>query len=128
MSEQNCFNPNISSSPKVKNTILNKTIKRDKEQKSELTEDLYSCSMCEYKAKKEATLKKHIITKHKDHVCKECNDKLSSFMELLKHVAKYHSKESVEEVEIKGEKEKDDQKDLVEKEDQVQSRSDNTIL
>jgi hypothetical protein len=49
-------------------------------------------------------------------------------MELLKHVAKYHSKESVEEVEIKGEKEKDDQKDLIEKEDQVPPRSDNTIL
>jgi hypothetical protein len=55
MSEQNCFNPTISSSPKVENTISNKNMKKDKEQKSEIKEDLYSCSMCEYKAKKEAT-------------------------------------------------------------------------
>ena len=28
--------------------------------------------------------------KHDEHVCKECPEKLSSFMELLKQVAKHH--------------------------------------
>ena len=39
-------------------------------------------------------MKKHIITKHEVHVCKECNEKVSTFMELLKHVAKNHTKET----------------------------------
>ena len=42
-----------------------------------------------------------MVTKHEDNVCKQCNEKVSSFMELLKHVAKYHTTESVEEIEFK---------------------------
>ena len=37
-----------------------------------------------------------MLTKHDDHVCKECQQKFSSFMELLKHVAKQHHKEQSE--------------------------------
>ena len=36
-----------------------------------------------------------------DHACKESNVKCSSFMELLKHVAKQHFKESDDESERK---------------------------
>ena len=39
-------------------------------------------------------MKKHIITKHKDHVCKECKETFNSFMELLKHIAKHHNVQS----------------------------------
>ena len=35
---------------------------------------------------------------HEYHVCKECKEKLKSFMEFLKHVAKNHS------IETNGEK------------------------
>ena len=68
ISEQNCFNPTISSSPKVQNTILNNDMKKDKEQKSEMKEDLYSCSMCEYKAKKKQ-LKKSILSLNTKIMC-----------------------------------------------------------
>ena len=38
-----------------------------------------------------------MITKHKDHTCKECQHKLTSFMDLLKHVAEQHGREAAEE-------------------------------
>ena len=41
-------------------------------------------------------MKKHIITNHENHQCKECQEKLPTFMELLKHVAKHHCKEKVD--------------------------------
>ena len=34
-----------------------------------------------------------MITKHEDHLCKECDMKLTTFMDLLQHVAKHHLKE-----------------------------------
>ena len=86
-SEKNGFNPSSCSSPKVKS---------DKTNKAESKKDLFKCEKCDYKVKKEDTLKKHMITKHDGHVCKECNKNMSSFMELLKHVAKMHTKETVE--------------------------------
>ena len=58
--------------------------------------------MCDYKVKKEATLQKHIITKHQDHVCKECKEKLPSFMDLLKHVSTHHVEEPCEKAEMNG--------------------------
>ena len=90
--DKNCFNPSSCSSPKDEN---------HKAKKREGKEDLFKCEKCDYKVKKEALLKKHMVTKHEDHVCKQCNEKVSSFMELLKHVAKYHTTESVEEIEFK---------------------------
>ena len=98
LSDQNCFNPSSCSSPKVKS---------DKTKKGEKKEEFFKCEKCDYKVRKEATLKKHIITKHEVHVCKECNEKVSTFMELLKHVAKNHTKETVEETEFKEPEEKD---------------------
>ena len=117
ISDQNIFNPTSSSSPKLKENIPEQKVEKEKVKKSEKKEDIYSCSKCEYKAKKKATLKKHIITKHEVHACKECKETLSSFMELLKHVAKNHSKEPVEESDIKDKGERDNQNKQVEKED-----------
>ena len=87
------FNPESCSSPKEKITSSKKKVEKDKVKTNESKEVLYTCNMCDYKVKKEDTLKKHMITKHQDHVCKECNKNLPSFMDLLKHVAKEHAKE-----------------------------------
>ena len=113
ISEENSFNPTSSSSPKLKDTSPEQKVKIKKVKKSEKNEDVYSCTKCEYEAKKEAILQKHIITKHEVHTYKECQEKLSSFMELLKHVAKYHSKEPKEEKDIKHKGEKDNQNEHV---------------
>ena len=43
-------------------------------------------------AKKKKTLKNHMLTKHEHHLCKECHESLPNFMQLLKHVAKHHTK------------------------------------
>ena len=42
-----------------------------------------------------------MITNREKHECKDCKDKLSICMALLKHVAEYHSQEPVEDIEIK---------------------------
>ena len=38
-----------------------------------------------------------MITQHDDHAGKGCKERLPSFMDLLKHVAKPHAKETFEE-------------------------------
>ena len=70
-----CFNPTSSSSPKDKDTNKEQEDETDKVMNNEMKENLYSCTKCDYKVKKEATLKRHIITKHEEHVCKECKEK-----------------------------------------------------
>ena len=60
-----------------------------------------------------------MITKHKDHVCKECKERLPSFMELLKHVAEQHAKETSEEKEIKDIGEEIIQNDTAKEEKEV---------
>ena len=45
---------------------------------------MLKCKECKYETKKEATLKKCMVTNHEDHECKEFNRMLSSFMELMK--------------------------------------------
>ena len=69
--------------------------KKDKLKKSEMKVQL-PCTKCEYKATKETTLEKHMITKHSEHECKDCKKKLPNFMALLKHVAEHHRLEPVE--------------------------------
>ena len=61
-------------------------------QKKDKKEGMFTCTKCEYECKKESTLEKHRITEHEDHTCKECKDKLPSFMDLMKHVAEHHCK------------------------------------
>ena len=64
--------------------------------KNQNKEDLMSCSLCKYKCKKRTSLEKHMITTHQEHQCKECQEKCSTFMELLKHISKQHCKEKDE--------------------------------
>ena len=37
-----------------------------------------------------------MITKHTEHQCKACQEKLPTFIELLKHVSKHHFEEQDE--------------------------------
>ena len=63
---------------------------KQKAKKGNSKEKLLTCTECSYKCKKEISMKKHMLTNHEDHQCKECKDKLPTFMELLRHVAKHH--------------------------------------
>ena len=60
---------------------------------------MQKCDQCKYTCKKETSLKKHILTKHKEHQCKECQLKLPRFMNLLSHIAKQHFEEKIEDEE-----------------------------
>ena len=51
-------------------------------------------------------MKKHMLINHEDHRCKECQEKLPTFMELLKHVAIHHLKNEGD-IEDKNLKEKE---------------------
>ena len=56
-----------------------------------------------------------MVAKHKEHHCKEGHLQLSTFMEVLKHIAKHHCKKQSDEEEINGQKEKQDEDELVPK-------------
>ena len=71
------------------------------------------------KQNKKATLKKHITTNHEDHICKECNEKCSSFMKLLNHIAQHHHKETFEETVIKDLDKNDIENEQVDKDKEV---------
>ena len=71
-------------------------VTKEKIKKIQTKDELLNCIKCDYKCKKPSTLEKHRMTKHEDHVCKECQEKFSSFMGLLKHVANHHHKDEVE--------------------------------
>ena len=58
ISEENSFNPTSSSSPKHRDTSPEQMVKKESQEK---WEDVYSCTKCEYEAKKEAILQKHIV-------------------------------------------------------------------
>ena len=81
-----------------KNYLLHKdTISKTKKKKelveNDVEEEFLKCKTCDYKTKKESTLKKHMIAKHEDHECNECKERFQNFMELMKHEAKLHIKE-----------------------------------
>ena len=42
-----------------------------------------------------------MLTKHKLHQCKECNEKLTNVMQLLKHTAKHHGDDQSKTEDIK---------------------------
>ena len=69
---------------------------KEKVDKVKTKSDLLNCDECNYTCKKEKSLKNHKLTKHEHHKCKECNENLPNFMQLLKHVAKYHNTEDDE--------------------------------
>ena len=67
------------------------------------------CNKCIDTSKRETTLKKHIITKHEDHICKECYRNLLTFTDLMKQIAEHHCSE------VKGIDMKDPNKSKVDK-------------
>ena len=93
----------------IKHSSSTPKVLKDKGETETSEEDMLNCKECNYKCKKEQSLKKHMTTKHESHKCKECNEELSTFMELLQHVAKHHSKDK-EEKEINSLVEKDVEK------------------
>ena len=96
-----------SSTPKNMKVKVNKT-KKDSERENK--EQVLNCDICNYKCKKETLLKKHMITKHEENPCKECDMKLQTFMDLLQHVAKHHLKEQKVNEEDEDELGKDEKK------------------
>ena len=76
-----------------------------------MKEGAFNYGQCDYKTKKKATIKKHISTNHEDYLCKECNEKLPSFMKLLNHKAKHHHEETVEKTGLKDLDKNDTEKD-----------------
>ena len=74
-------------------------------------EEILKCPKC----KKEISMKKHMLTNHEDHQCKECQQKLPTFMKLLKHVVKNHFKDE--------EGDKDDSKVNNSEEDQTEEKN-----
>ena len=97
-----------SSDKKEKDT--NSKVRKDNKlnaQKNYKKEGMLVCTKCDYECKKESTLEKHRIAKHEDQICQECKEKLPSFMELLKHVAKHHCKYMQGEVEEEQVKEQE---------------------
>ena len=55
---------------KNKGTRSKTKIKKDMVKKDLAKEELLKCNKCEYETKKEAALKKHIVSNHEDHECK----------------------------------------------------------
>ena len=49
-----------------------------------------------YEFKNQDTLKKHLTTKHSEHQCKDCQEKLPTFMHLLIHITQHHYKNQSE--------------------------------
>ena len=56
-----------------------------------------------------------MLSKHEEHQCKECNKKLSTLVELLKHLSKYHYQEQYE---VQEEQTEDGEVKLSKKEDE----------
>ena len=69
--------------------------KTDKVEKTKVDSEMLKCKEYNYECKKEKTLKNHTLTKHDHHQCKECQQKLPNFMQLLKHIAVHHKDEEV---------------------------------
>ena len=59
---------------------------KDKVKEDTSKEEMLNCKECKYKCQK------HMVTHHENHKCKEYKEELPTFMELLKHIAKHHSK------------------------------------
>ena len=60
-------------------------------------------------------MKKHMLTNHENHQCKECQQKHPTFMELIKHVAQNHFKDK--------EVNNDDSKENNSEEDQIEENN-----
>ena len=61
----------------------------------------FKCDQCGSVLKKEATLKKHFVTKHEKQVCKVCNETFQISLEVWIHIAKEHSKDIMAKISVK---------------------------
>ena len=43
-----------------------------------------------------------MLANHEDHICRECKEKVPTFMKLLKHIPKNHREAQVEDIEVIG--------------------------
>ena len=66
----------------IKGKTSTKKVKKDKEEKFEAKKQIINNSEFGYQCKKQPALKRHFLTKHDVHVCKECQGKFSSFISL----------------------------------------------
>ena len=74
-----------------------KTAMESKESKKEdKISKQFKCELCEYSCEKQATLNKHMNTKHTEQKCKACKQEFKTSMELVSHVAKEHHLEDDE--------------------------------
>ena len=55
--------------------------------------ELLQCNECNYTCKRDKSLMNHTLTKYDHHHCKEWQEKLPNFMQLLKHMADHHLEE-----------------------------------
>ena len=76
---------------------------------------MLNCKQCNYTCKKDKSLKNHILKKHEHHQCKECEEKLPNFMQLMKHAAQHNTKNQSETQALQLDKEEAKSKDLKEK-------------
>ena len=75
----------------VKSNTVEGNVKQNQGRKYGIKDDLLKCDACEYKCKKDETLRKNINTKHEDHLCSNCQLRFDNINDLQKHVAKDHS-------------------------------------
>ena len=92
--DEDCLPNNVSfNSDDIKDKGSTPKVKKEKAKKVESIEESIPFTKCNYKCKKQSSLKKHMLTKHNDHECKECQKKFPSLIKLLKHVASNHHKD-----------------------------------
>ena len=100
------------------------TVNETDQETPKLVKSGFKCHICGASFKKEITMKKYINTKHDDQNCKVCQKGFKTSMEVLKHVAKEHSKNIVPNISVK-EKEKlteQDDVDISDCEDNIDNK------
>ena len=65
---------------------------KDSQKKDKMSRD-FKCDLCDYKAQKLNTLRKHLNSKHTEQKCKFCGKEFKASMQLVSHVANKHIEE-----------------------------------
>ena len=72
--------------------VQNNVLERNDSQKIDKVSTDFKCDLCDYKAKKLTTLRKHINSKHTEQKYKVCGRDFKISMQLVSHVANEHMK------------------------------------